>query len=141
MEKDLKRSYYGIMLDINYFKNINDEFGHAEGDKALCELAAIINDATRTEGASFRYAGDEFVIIIKTDSEEYTKNVENDIREKIEQFNKQKKHQFELHVAMGYDKFLNGIDNEDSFMKKIDAAMYANKKEMHRLCELKAQKQ
>jgi len=34
---------------------------------------------------------------------------------------------------MGHDKFINGLDNEDSFMKKIDNAMYLNKKELHAL--------
>ncbi len=138
MEKDLKNSYYGIMLDINYFKLINDEFGHAEGDIALKELAEIIKISTKTDGVSFRYAGDEFVILLKTSDEDKVVALEETLRCKINEFNESNKHNFNLYVAMGHDRFINGIDNEDSFMKKIDSAMYVNKKELHSLPYAKA---
>ena len=133
IEKDNKNQYYGIMLDINYFKLINDEFGHVEGDIALKELAEIINKSTKNEGVTFRYAGDEFVILLKSDSEDKVLEIENTIKKKISEFNAENKHNFNLYVAMGHDKFINGLDNEDSFMKKIDDAMYINKKELHAL--------
>lgn len=133
LEKDLKNTYYGIMLDINYFKQINDEFGHAEGDIALKKLADIIKISTRSGGTAFRYAGDEFVVILKADDEKQVFVVEERIKEKIAAFNNNDEQNFNLYVAMGHDKFINGKDNEDSFMKKIDNAMYANKKELHAL--------
>ncbi len=57
-----------LMLDIDYFKKINDSYGHRIGDAVLKEVAAIIQSVSRTTDMTFRYGGEEFVVILsKTD--------------------------------------------------------------------------
>jgi len=58
-----------IILDLDHFKQINDEFGHAVGDQVLIKLAELIERSTRREDRAFRYGGDEFVILL-TDTDQ-----------------------------------------------------------------------
>jgi len=53
-----------ILIDLDNFKIYNDDFGHLTGDKLLKEVGALIKAHTRDEGMSFRYGGDEFVILL-----------------------------------------------------------------------------
>jgi len=53
-----------IMADIDYFKKINDTFGHAMGDYVLCGVADILNISIRTSDVACRYGGDEFILIL-----------------------------------------------------------------------------
>ena len=59
-----------LMMDVDFFKNINDEYGHHRGDLVLCEIARGIQLACRSSDISFRYGGEEFVVVLgKTDAE------------------------------------------------------------------------
>jgi len=53
-----------LMLDIDYFKSINDAFGHSRGDQALSEVAARIQAQVRLSDEIFRFGGDEFAILL-----------------------------------------------------------------------------
>ncbi len=53
-----------VMIDIDYFKQINDTFGHQVGDRVLVALAGILRSSTRTGDTAFRFGGEEFVIIL-----------------------------------------------------------------------------
>lgn len=54
-----------ILLDIDHFKNINDQYGHLVGDEVLIELASHINALSRSNDLCFRYGGEEFGILMK----------------------------------------------------------------------------
>lgn len=54
-----------LVIDLNNFKNANDQWGHLEGDRILKEIADILNQSIRRNvDAAFRYGGDEFVVIL-----------------------------------------------------------------------------
>lgn len=53
-----------ILIDLDYFKSINDAFGHARGDQALMELVSCIKSNMRDSDDVFRYGGDEFVLML-----------------------------------------------------------------------------
>lgn len=53
-----------IFLDIDYFKSVNDAFGHSMGDRVLREVARTLDQNTRMEDSLFRYGGDEFVLLL-----------------------------------------------------------------------------
>lgn len=56
---------YGIlMIDIDFFKKINDTYGHNAGDKAIAHLAMVLKDVARASDYCFRWGGEEFVILI-----------------------------------------------------------------------------
>jgi len=54
------------IFDLDNFKNINDNSGHAAGDKAIVELVNIINNNSRSTDLAFRYGGDEILLLLKS---------------------------------------------------------------------------
>lgn len=58
------RSLCVLMIDIDRFKAVNDDMGHKQGDRVLCEVAALLKARTREVDTVFRYGGDEFVILM-----------------------------------------------------------------------------
>ncbi len=71
------------ILDIDYFKNINDRFGHQVGDNVLKEVAKVIEKSLRNKDTVFRIGGEEFAIIFKELSYESVKKILNRIRERV----------------------------------------------------------
>lgn len=53
-----------LLADIDYFKQINDSYGHAEGDRVLKEIAQLIAEAAREPNTSFRLGGEEFAVLL-----------------------------------------------------------------------------
>lgn len=53
-----------LMLDMDHFKSVNDEYGHDIGDKVLRELARILNETVRESDIIIRYGGEEFMILL-----------------------------------------------------------------------------
>ena len=122
---------YGIMLDLNFFKKINDTYGHSVGDNALCEAANILRLTADNRSTVFRYAGDEFIILMKTNLESEVLFLENMLRVEANRFNVSGKTPYQLSFSMGHDRFERSTDSEDSFLKKIDEAMYIDKARVH----------
>ncbi len=59
-----EKNYSMILLDIDFFKKINDKYGHDVGDKILVEFAKIVQENTRKSDMLFRWGGEEFLIIL-----------------------------------------------------------------------------
>jgi diguanylate cyclase len=72
------------MVDIDFFKKINDTYGHDDGDKALVQLAEILTQAVRAGDFVFRLGGEEFLIIIGEAKENILQNVAEKIRMTVE---------------------------------------------------------
>ena len=52
-----------MLIDIDHFKQINDELGHREGDRVLASVAKAISSTLRGDDAAFRYGGEEFAVL------------------------------------------------------------------------------
>ena len=116
---------------MNHFKEINDSYGHSAGDQALKDVAKIIRNTVPKIPRIFRYAGDEFIIITKNKNEDAIKTIVANLQKALDDFNNQNDRPFTLSFAVGYDKFIYGEDDSDSFFKKIDTAMYKDKRNYH----------
>jgi diguanylate cyclase (GGDEF)-like protein len=55
-----------IIIDIDYFKVINDTYGHEQGDQVLCEFVDVVSEVTRADDVVARWGGEEFLIILET---------------------------------------------------------------------------
>ncbi|HEX4900314.1 MAG TPA: GGDEF domain-containing protein, partial [Pyrinomonadaceae bacterium] len=73
-----------ICMDIDNFKGINDEYGHAIGDRVLASIAGVIRKELRQMDVLARYAGDEFVIIMPMASQQMAVSVRDRIRTAVE---------------------------------------------------------
>jgi len=66
------QGYSLAMLDVDHFKNINDQFGHIAGDRVLKKIAAYFRDAIRKSDCIGRYGGEEFLILLPETTRELT---------------------------------------------------------------------
>ena len=73
-----------IMLDIDHFKNINDNYGHPSGDMVLRHVSDILKDSVRKSDFLGRYGGEEFVIILPETGPDDALQVAEKIRQKVE---------------------------------------------------------
>lgn len=63
---DRSHKYLGLLfLDLDGFKDVNDNFGHEAGDNVLCQIAKKIKESTRQTDYAFRFAGDEFAVVLE----------------------------------------------------------------------------
>ncbi len=131
INKKTHENWYGIMIDMNDFKSINDNYGHAYGDQALRDMAHIIAINDEANATAFRFAGDEFIILMKTDNESNVYALEYKLKKAIEEFNKKSDRPYELSFSIGHSKYETNMDTSSSFFKKIDAAMYEDKRLFH----------
>ncbi len=131
MSREHSKNFYGIMIDIDYFKKINDTYGHAMGDQALKDVAEILDLHTPSFATAFRMAGDEFVLILKTQKESDVLETISAIKEALDRFNRSGRRPYQLSLSMGYAEFIRNTDTDDSFLKKMDGAMYLDKEKTH----------
>ncbi|HZF69970.1 diguanylate cyclase [Sulfuricurvum sp.] len=80
-----KSSYAVVMLDIDWFKKINDTYGHDAGDFVLCELSKIFLDTVRPQDSVYRAGGEEFVIIFNRITKEQVIAKCEKIRQRIQE--------------------------------------------------------
>lgn len=73
-----------LLIDVDYFKQINDTFGHPTGDEILREVAKVIGDSVRPTDTAARYGGEEFAVVLPNAGEEEALVVAERIRRAIE---------------------------------------------------------
>lgn len=117
----------GIMIDLNGFKQINDNYGHAEGDLALCIVADLLRKSFSEYGVVIRYAGDEFVIMLNTTDDQLIQKIIKSAKKNFVTENEKNDKLYQLSASMGYA--ITNLSNEtiDDFMNRIDEQMYQDK--------------
>ena len=113
-----------ILFDIDYFKKINDTYGHQIGDDILKELAYIIETKTRQSDVFARWGGEEFIKILPSTSFKAALNVAEHLRETIE------KHKFPNDIKLTCSFGVSEISKDDSIedvIKRADEALYISK--------------
>ena len=123
-------SISGIMLDIDHFKYINDQFGHSEGDNALRMVTAILKSSRKNNELVFRFAGDEFIILKRTAAAEELESYVERVNAQLGAYNRGI-HPYQINMSYGIGTIENG--DIDAFMKQMDAKMYEMKESHHRV--------
>ena len=73
-----------LMFDIDYFKKVNDEFGHQAGDEVLKKIATVVTKTIRTNDLAARYGGEEFLLIFPETGSEGAIQLAERLRKNIE---------------------------------------------------------
>lgn len=121
------RTFAGIMLDLDNFKQINDRCGHGTGDQALIEMARILHASVRKTDFVARYGGDEFIVILDTGDDAIVDEVIERIRANMKAANGAGK-TYTLSASMGKATFdLERDRNIDTFIQRLDGLMYEDK--------------
>jgi len=108
-----------VMLDIDEFKSINDRLGHAEGDRVLETLVAVLRKSLRTIDKVIRYGGDEFLLVLPETSQRETELTLERLRASIET---------QVLTAMGAVHFSAGIATLQGDPKEEDLVQLADKR-------------
>lgn len=123
------RSFVGVMLDIDRFKEINDTYGHSEGDKALKTVTGILKQARLNHEWVFRFAGDEFIILQLSDSPDGLSAYLDEVNRRLADYNRGE-NPYPLSLSYGVSFFQRG--DMDAFLKEMDGRMYQMKAKHHR---------
>ncbi|WP_372999830.1 diguanylate cyclase [Sulfurimonas sp.] len=113
-----------VMLDIDYFKNINDTHGHSIGDSVLIEFTKVINDNSRDTDIVVRQGGDEFMIICPNTKAESVELFAKNLCGFIEKSSYNQKHK--VTSSIGVTSYKIG-DTKDDLFDRADKALYMAK--------------
>ncbi len=125
-----KKDRFVLMIDLNKFKQINDHFGHIEGDSALKRASdALKISCSECPIKTFiaRYGGDEFIIIAKTESEDLVRKLCSDIKETLIRLNRDAGSKYELTASIGYAGYSGDIESFQTALGEADKALYKEK--------------
>ena len=95
------QSLAGIMMDINSFKQINDTYGHSEGDWALRQVGSLLLGSTSPQEAAIRYGGDEFIILSQGGTQKSMEALMLSIEEKLNHLNQTSGRPYLITLSMG----------------------------------------
>lgn len=129
-----KASRYGqqtslVLLDIDFFKRVNDTYGHATGDITLKSLAKWVSESTRTSDIVCRYGGEEIAIILPhtgvAGAQEFAERLRLKISQQVVK-DPGEKAEFRVTVSIGVAQWEKGVNMID-LIKRTDAALYHSK--------------
>lgn len=135
LERELKRVQREnsvlsvITMDTDFFKHINDTYGHQVGDRVLVEIAGIIRKATRGSDFSCRYGGEEFLLVLPGAASASAEKRAEEIRQTCEELVMlEKGHELRLTISFGVATYPMHGHTSDEILIKADKALYQSKR-------------
>lgn len=117
---------HALLIDIDHFKQINDEHGHDIGDAVLCRLVRTIQARKRSGDLLFRTGGEEFVLLLPQASREAALHVAEDLRQRLAQADLLAGRA--VTVSIGLSTLAAG-QTAEAWMKAADTALYEAKRQ------------
>lgn len=127
-----KKSFFIAMADIDYFKDINDEFGHVVGDEILVQLSVLLSAAVGENGFVGRWGGEEFLIVLESGHRDTVSRMANKIRQTVEEY-------FFTDIGRGITITIGLCPYKENtpvnaIISQADKALYKGKAEGRNLC-------
>lgn len=119
-----------IFIDIDYFKQYNDMFGHQKGDYVLTKIGKIVKENSREGDVAARYGGEEFAVILPNTNEEEALSIAENLRKKIESTyfeGEESQPKGKITASMGVSVYPDKSKNEIELIKSADDALYRAK--------------
>jgi diguanylate cyclase (GGDEF)-like protein len=118
-----------LLLDMDHFKAVNDEYGHDIGDKVLKELARILVENVRESDLVVRYGGEEFIILLVNIGEDEALMVANKIKQKVaeNEIDVYAGSKLKKTISIGLSMYPKDSSSFDSVIKNADIALYEAK--------------
>ena len=122
-----------LLLDLDHFKQVNDELGHQAGDQVLIEIGNLVNRELRDSDILARYGGEEFLVIAPNTAPSASKSLAERLRKRIESqaflsdFNKARKLEMQITVSIGVANFGDSSNDEESLIQVADQNLYRAK--------------
>ena len=121
-----------LVIDIDYFKAVNDTYGHDAGDEVLREFASRVSANVRGIDLACRYGGEEFVVVMPDTDKNFAYSVAERLRQSVEanQFPLSRAPEgIKVTVSIGIACSRGGQDTADSLLRRADQALYRAKRE------------
>lgn len=123
LKKD--ENLYFLFIDLDSFKQINDKYGHNEGDRALKDVASVLKSVCgRTGGFCARYGGDEFAVVQVLETGGNIDDVRKEICELIERKSTEQALAYNISVSVGYAEYPKQAKNIQDLIYCADSDMY-----------------
>lgn len=123
LKKD--ENLYFLFIDLDSFKQINDKYGHNEGDRALKAVASVLKSVCgRTGGFCARYGGDEFAVVQVLETGGNIDDVRKEICELIERKSTEQALAYNISVSVGYAEYPKQAKNIQDLIYCADSDMY-----------------
>jgi diguanylate cyclase (GGDEF)-like protein len=124
----------GFMIDVDYFKEINDQYGHVVGDTVLTKVAQILKLTFNKDDFVSRYGGDEFIIILKVKSKDDLDACTVRLKNNLEEYNRSSKHPFAVSLSIGCE-IMNSSHHMhfDHYIASLDKKMYDDKQSKRKI--------
>jgi diguanylate cyclase (GGDEF)-like protein/PAS domain S-box-containing protein len=122
------RELAAFMVDIDHFKSVNDNFGHAAGDEIIKIVAAILHENVREFDLVARYGGEEFAVVLLDIDEDGAKSIANRIRKAIE--NSSAPDHLDgrgITASLGVSMLSKGAVDKEALLDEADQALYVAK--------------
>ena len=115
----------GVMIDIDFFKSINDDYGHGMGDEVLRQTGALLNEMTRSEDVVCRYGGEEFAILMPGLTITRAEQAAESIRIRLSELEFPN---FAITASLGVSAFGLGADSPQDMLDQADKCLYVAKR-------------
>jgi diguanylate cyclase (GGDEF)-like protein/putative nucleotidyltransferase with HDIG domain len=118
-----------ILLDLDDFKTINDQYGHLAGDRALQEVAKVLRQTTRPYDECIRYGGDEFVVLLSSCGRREAEERLHRLQEAVAaiSLHAEDGRKIALRVSAGASVFPEDGETHERLLSRADRRMYRNK--------------
>ena len=117
----------GIMIDIDHFKRVNDNFGHACGDMVIQDIGRRLTQSLRKYDHAGRYGGEEFFVVFPNTTADTALAISERFRKEIEEAPYSwEDHPFALTISIGIAQFTPG-ESREKWISRADLAMYGAK--------------
>jgi diguanylate cyclase (GGDEF)-like protein len=136
LQKEVQRAKrYGtpvslILIDLDHFKAVNDQYGHPAGDEVLRTLGAFFQKNLRTLDVSVRYGGDEFAIILPNTSKQSAVAAADKLKQQLFRIEKNLTIQSSIRFSTGVAEAPADTEDEAELVRLADGVLYQNKKQI-----------
>ena len=130
--ENVGKNAFCVFMDMDNLKEINDTFGHASGDEAICAVSDILKKTVRTNDLIARLGGDEFVGLFITDNSDFEVMFRSRLKDAFEEYNRTSGKPYLVEVSIGIAPFLCSQGLEISkVINEADRYLYEEKKRKH----------
>lgn len=117
-----------LFADLDSLKNINDNFGHTEGDRALKSVASVLKKTFRTSDLIARLGGDEFIVLALNAPAAGVQKMKTRLKSNLDRHNSQNRY-YQLSLSIGIAQFdPNHETSLEAMIVEADKALYENKR-------------
>lgn len=128
LERKPSKSYAVVLIDLDHFKRINDQYGHDKGDEALIQVSQILSQLIRDSDVVGRFGGEEFILILNQSSLQQAQIIAEHCRQAIQQLHLSSESGQIIPITASFGIVLSSnILNSQQLLSQTDKALYAAK--------------